>query len=134
MNDLTTDRSGRTLKDYRELYWQSKERIAELETNLNEYKDAECRAVKAEGEALKRIAEQEATIKQYKNGFKGACLCCESVGGKNIELQATIKQIEIVVDKIRYCGSHSLAEIHINELLGMFDPEYGEALGEQDEG
>jgi predicted nuclease with TOPRIM domain len=42
-------------------------RIAELDMLLNEYKDAECRAVKREGlfkrtvlEALKRIAELEA--------------------------------------------------------------------------
>ena len=31
MNGLTTDRSGRTLEDYRELYWTQKKRIAELE-------------------------------------------------------------------------------------------------------
>ena len=29
MNELTTDRSGRTLKDYRELYWAEKKRRKE---------------------------------------------------------------------------------------------------------
>ena len=39
MTELTTDRSGRTLKDYRELYWQSKERIAELEAQVANYEN-----------------------------------------------------------------------------------------------
>ena len=44
-------------------------RIAELETLLTEYKDAECRAVKAEGEALKHSAELEAAIRRHRDLF-----------------------------------------------------------------
>ena len=37
---MKTDRSGRTLKEYRQLYWDGKERIKELEAKLDAVKDA----------------------------------------------------------------------------------------------
>jgi hypothetical protein len=46
-------------------------RIEGLEALLIEYKDAECRAVKAEGEALKHIAELEERVDFY---AEGVCL------------------------------------------------------------
>ena len=38
MTGLTQDRSGRTLKEYRQLYWDGKERIKELEAKLDAVK------------------------------------------------------------------------------------------------
>ncbi len=48
----------------------AEERIEELERLLNEYKDAECRAVKSEGEALKRVAELEDAAKDALSGWR----------------------------------------------------------------
>jgi hypothetical protein len=38
----------------------------------------------------KRIAELEEELDRFRNGFKGACLACESVAMKNIELEAAL--------------------------------------------
>ena len=35
-SDLTTDRSGRTLRDYRELFWKAEKRNRELEARLKQ--------------------------------------------------------------------------------------------------
>lgn len=37
-DELTTDRSGRTLKDYREMYWAERKRNEELEAQVDELK------------------------------------------------------------------------------------------------
>jgi hypothetical protein len=49
MNGLTVDRSGRTLEDYRELYWKFKARVKELEAQIatfsqlaDEMQESEC--------------------------------------------------------------------------------------------
>lgn len=69
MPELTTDRSGRTLKEYRQLYWDGKERIKELEAKLDavqkhydkwmlgELNDLDC--VNRIGDVLEAIGEQE---------------------------------------------------------------------------
>jgi len=59
MGDLTTDRSGRTLKDYRELYWQEKKRITELEgMNQNQAEQID--------DDVKHITELEARLEVVK--------------------------------------------------------------------
>jgi len=47
---------------------EAADRIEALESELNEYKDAECRAVKLHGEALTRIKELESTIADLRQG------------------------------------------------------------------
>ena len=69
MTGLTQDRSGRTLKEYRQLYWDGKERIKELQAKLDgvqkhydkwmlgELNDLDC--VNRIGDVLEAIGEQE---------------------------------------------------------------------------
>jgi hypothetical protein len=39
MNGLTMDRSGRTLEDYRDLHWELKVRVKELEAQIKVVKE-----------------------------------------------------------------------------------------------
>ena len=47
------------------------------------------------------IKSQNEALEKYRNGYQGSCWCCESVGMKNIELEATIKRVSPLPDKWR---------------------------------
>jgi hypothetical protein len=54
MNGLTVDRSGRTLEDYRELYWQKKAQAKELEATLADFKESN-RILRLDRDLLKAV-------------------------------------------------------------------------------
>ena len=56
----------------RERIAELEETITQLKEQLNEYKDAECRAVKSEGEVLKQNANYKEQIKELvKQKYRG---------------------------------------------------------------
>ena len=74
-------------------------RITELAGTLIEYKDAECRATRREGEALSRVKELEATIKticEFPDKWRGygkEPVCYGEVGAQiALELQIKLKE------------------------------------------
>jgi hypothetical protein len=90
MNGLTVDRSGRTLEDYRELYWKFKAQAKELEAQptcaVKEFGGSPCDEHVAEMST--RIAELEAKITETNKFWR-----------KEIaELEAQIKVVKEMID------------------------------------
>lgn len=46
-------------------------------------------------EDLYKLNKTREELDRYRNGYKGSCYCCESVGERNLELEADCKAYEI---------------------------------------
>ena len=85
---MKMDRSGKTLQDYRQLYWDGQKRIDELEERLK-FNQENHDALVARWEP--HIAELEETNRAYKEAWSVNILT-----DRIVELEATIKKVEAV--------------------------------------
>jgi len=101
---MKMDRGGRTLEDYRQLYWDGQKRIAELES-----REPLCRcADEVCCDYLKRIAELEETNRAYKEAWS------VNIFTNRIEqLEATIKAIRELKPRIVYLDPDRLEIIEV---------------------
>ena len=78
MPELTTDRSGRTLKDYRQLYWDGKERIKELEAKKEWWKDTATKSDHLVKYKIRQIDELQAQLKAVEPYIQHTRICASN--------------------------------------------------------
>jgi len=103
---MKTDRSGRNLEEYRQLFWDEQKRVKELDGFITEYQ-------KRELNFLERIAALVDELGKANNNTMAAQQCADDFKfgyernqAKIAELEATIKRVKAEVRNIDETFSH----------------------------
>jgi predicted Zn-dependent protease with MMP-like domain len=107
MNGLTVDRSGRTLEDYRELYWQKKARVKELEAENARMVDATGREM-LESEVIQAAKRKQHELEERLK-VEQSCNYCGQYHGKEVcqKLLDRIAKLEAQLDAVKPYLRHS---------------------------
>lgn len=66
---------------------------------------------------LCRVADLESELQRYREGYQGSCYCCETVGEKNVQLEAENERLRGLLSQalphVQYAHDDTLSTLII---------------------